>query len=220
MSCSVDLTSDVDEWGNGQSELCIQVDFKGSDLTKRIGLSTHYEWIDLKGEDFLDFDLNVEAEWQKIVSSGQPWTDPSFPPSKESVDGPKQEVSESAETANVAMSLNCRYGVAAKQATVHRDSPNKGRLYFHCASRQCGFFAWADGRPGLRSELIWRRFSTSVVVTDFGFSAKDLCQGDVGDCWFLSALACVAERHDLISKLFVDTTISKFGVHVKPPNII
>ena len=116
------------EWAVRGSELCIQAasDFKGSDLTKRIGLSTHYEWIDLKGEDFLDFDLNVQAEWQKIVSSGQPWTDPSFPPSKESVDGPKQEVSESAETANsdVATSLNCRCGVAAKQATVHRDSPN------------------------------------------------------------------------------------------------
>lgn len=47
------------------------------------------------------------------------------------------------------------------------------------------------------------RFGVSVpLVTDYGFRAQDLLQGGVGDCWFMSALAVVAARHDLISRLF------------------
>jgi calpain-15 len=38
-------------------------------------------------------------------------------------------------------------------------------------------------------------------VTDYGYRAADLMQGGVGDCWFMSALAVVAHRHDLICKL-------------------
>ena len=37
---------------------------------------------------------------------------------------------------------------------VSRDTPNKGRAYFHCAERRCGFFAWADGE---QRERIGRR---------------------------------------------------------------
>ena len=40
-----------------------------------------------------------------------------------------------------------------------------------------------------------------VVVRDEGFRPADVQQGGVGDCWFMSALAVVAERHDLMSKL-------------------
>ena len=32
--------------------------------------------------------------------------------------------------------------------------------------------------------------------------ADDLREGGVSDCWFMSALAVVAEGHDLIAKLF------------------
>ena len=42
----------------------------------------------------------------------------------------------------------------AARATVSRDTPNKGRAYFHCAERRCGFFAWADGE---QRERIGRR---------------------------------------------------------------
>ena len=47
------------------------------------------------------------------------------------------------------------------------------------------------------------RFGDSLpLVSDYGFRAEDLLQGGVGDCWFMSALAVVAARHDLISRLF------------------
>ena len=57
------------------------------------------------------------------------------------------------------------------------------------------------------------RFPQLPLVTDFGFTAADLRQGGVGDCWFLSALAVVAERHDLIERLFTDTARNEAGCY-------
>ena len=107
----------------------------------------------------------------------------------------------------------------AARATVSRDTPNKGRAYFHCAERRCGFFAWADGeqRERDRPPLTWERMpQTMAIVSDFGFRAQDLTQGGVGDCWFMSALAVVADRHDLIARLFASTerNAGAGGVHL------
>ena len=57
------------------------------------------------------------------------------------------------------------------------------------------------------------RLPTLPVVCDFGFRAQDLTQGGIGDCWFMSALAVVAERHDLIAKLFGSTSKNASGCY-------
>jgi hypothetical protein len=172
------------------------------------------EWVDIQGDDDVSCDATVDEEWKKIVADGIAWTDPAFPPSKESVAGPKTDSGANDPTlSDPGRTPNCRCAVAAKRATVQKDTPNKGREYFHCAERRCGFFAWADNRQQIWSEFTWKRFPSFVIVSDYGFSAKDLLQGGVGDCWFLSALAVVAERHDLIAKLFADTTPTPSGCY-------
>ncbi|PSN32683.1 DNA topoisomerase 3-alpha [Blattella germanica] len=43
--------------------------------------------------------------------------------------------------------VNCSCGVPAKRLTVHKDGPNKGRLFYTCSKPQngrCNFFKWAD----------------------------------------------------------------------------
>ena len=62
-------------------------------------------------------------------------------------------------------------------------------------------------RGGSATKLEWARLPPELnIVSDFGFRAEDLRQGGVGDCWFMSALAVVAQRHDLIAKLFATDT--------------
>ena len=83
-----------------------------------------------------------------------------------------------------------------------RDGPNFGRPFHKCCRKTngCGHFSWA-----FTSYMIqWYRFGLHnghALVNSGGFRAEDLVQGKVGDCWFLSALAVVAEREDLISRL-------------------
>ena len=171
----------------------------------------------IDGDDATTANHDDVRRWRQIVmaAQGRPWADEEFPAVQLSIDGKEAAPA----TAPAAGSTpRCRCGTAATKATVTSATPNQGRPYYRCATRACGFFAWADGKVGAgassKGPLNWERFPRLPIVSDYGFSAQDLRQGGVGDCWFMSALAVVAERHDLIARLFADTAINPAGCYL------
>lgn len=96
-----------------------------------------------------------------------------------------------------------------------RDGPNFGRPFHTCSKKKggCGHFSWAFNSYMMQ----WYRFGPHnghALVNPGGFKAEDLVQGKVGDCWFLSALAVVAEREDLISRL-IGSNVTKHNTSTK-----
>jgi len=96
--------------------------------------------------------------------------------------------------------------------------PNYDRPFYCCQKGRnsgCNFFSWA-----FTSHMIhWYRFGPHnghvLVKPNRGYSAEDLVQGKVGDCWFLSALAVVAERDDLIGRLIGSNSLIDGGIETK-----
>eukprot|EP00899_Mesostigma_viride_P005554 jgi/Mesvir1/149/Mv13513-RA.1 len=171
----------------------------------------------LEGEHMPE-DECLTSRWNEIRKSGIPWSDDAFPPDSRSLEGKNLAVGASARQAVPAAStrrvVSCRCNVPCARTTVKKDPPDTECQYYYCAARRCGFFAWANSQATPWSTFAWSRFPQYVVVTDTGFKASDLQQGGVGDCWFLSALAVVAERGDLIAKLFADTAPNAAGCYL------
>jgi hypothetical protein len=98
------------------------------------------------------------------------------------------------------------------------------------ATQSCSFFRWATNLAHTKRDLsyVWMRprpppFYPPLVrhvqrpnSADKGplFKASDVRQGRVGDCWFLAALATVAEQSDLVAKLVETTERSSTGMYV------
>jgi len=71
------------------------------------------------------------------------------------------------------------------QLSYTKKGPNRGKPYYHCPKGRCRFWNWAFKAE----QMHWYRFGSHtghVLVKDEGFSANDMLQGKVGDCWFLS----------------------------------
>lgn len=176
----------------------------------------------LSGDDGVLPDDEAQA-WRdqltRLSSNAQQlFFDRSFPAAHISIKGKDEPPPSDQPPSRPGQPPTCNCHAVAAKATVQRDTPNKGKEYWHCQTRKCGFFAWVDGsenafkRDGSATRLQWARLPPQLhIVNDFGFRAEDLRQGGVGDCWFMSALAVVAQRHDLIAKLFVDTARNRAG---------
>ena len=163
------------------------------------------------------------------------FTDSAFPASAESIDGrplksnslnkhssvdtgtsDKQNGTAKDQDSN---QLICKCSLPIKIRQVSKDGANQGRFFASCLLRSCNHFAWADdfAHSESTSKIVWKRFNRSDRWTLFGakgiygISPNDVLQGGVGDCWFLSALAVIAERTDLIQKIVKSAELDDSG---------
>jgi len=176
-------------------------------------------WMLIEGDDVLTPQVRERhAAWEHVqsVQSTVEFSDPAFPPCPRTVDGKDTPTDSKCDLFRATLSEHtvaarpveppppCLCGRPATRGVLRGDGPSKGRPVWRCAGRACNFFELADGGPSLAAaELVWERCLPPKwnVVGDGGFRPEDLRQGAVGDCWFMSALAVVAERHDLLEKL-------------------
>ena len=75
---------------------------------------------------------------------------------------------------------------------------------------------WERAQPFYESRLTAEEKKAKVHVKLFekGIEPKDVAQGQVGNCWLIAALACVAEHPGLVRKTFVTKVLSVRGKYV------
>ena len=141
------------------------------------------------------------------------FTDSEFLPSSRSIDG-RDGVKKKNGAGNDPETPKCYCSNIATSKRVRKEGKNQGR-YFYCCSKtakyRCSFFQWCNGQPHTKQAkaLVWKRFfspeytiAQTHLKSEKTFAPEDIQQGKIGDCWFISAAAVVAERSDLMEVIF------------------
>lgn len=162
------------------------------------------------------FDLAMGA----AAESGGQFIDTQFRACASSLDGRRGASAGAAD-------VRCSCGTKAKLCTVSKAGRTEGRNFWGCRKpkeQRCGFFQWADNAPHADADVKaeWRRIGrggaaavVKVRQKDGAalFSPDDVVQGRVGDCWFLAAIATVAERPDLLRRNVVTQESNAAGCY-------
>lgn len=87
-------------------------------------------------------------------------------------------------------------------------------------TRSCDFFRWDnDGLSGSTHDTLWSRLEWhSFVGHEYSLyqnkiESGQVRQGRVGNCWFLSALAVVAEKKYLVQNIIPHTSVNEKGCY-------
>ncbi|KAJ3350600.1 Calpain-type cysteine protease dek1 [Entophlyctis luteolus] len=144
-----------------------------------------------------------------LASSDMQWVDPDFPPDASSIDGIRKP---STTCGDVPISkvappkCSCTPPKSARQKTVFKENKNQGRRFFACAASKCNYFSWASDSQLQHSKqnlsVKWVRFQWDPsILLEVSPAPSHIRQGRVGDCWFISALAVLAEQPDLVCRV-------------------
>jgi hypothetical protein len=69
----------------------------------------------------------------------------------------------------------------------------------------------------VKQQIVWKRLTDMVPKGELfvnGVEPGDVLQGSLGDCWFLGPLSVVADKAELLNKIFITTAINNYGVYV------
>ena len=173
--------------------------------------------------------IELSQEWNLCMTQTSGiFVDPDFPPIQSSLDGRKR-TSKSEQQAII----KCPCGIPAAARTVQSEGPNYGRFYLGCGNKkkrtdsqrtsyqQCKFFQWDDrnGSQGAGystrfSLMAWESFqSPHCCMMRKEISPNAVRQGAIGNCWFLSALAVVAEKPYLIQRVLPHRELNTKGCY-------
>eukprot|EP01065_Artemidia_motanka_P023830 TRINITY_DN2848_c0_g3_i1.p1 TRINITY_DN2848_c0_g3~~TRINITY_DN2848_c0_g3_i1.p1 ORF type:complete len:847 (+),score=138.68 TRINITY_DN2848_c0_g3_i1:50-2590(+) len=146
------------------------------------------------GGEMLSSLSDQASEWRQRVSDIErecrgrrcQWTDETFPPGDASLNGPNGD----------------------HQAFCPADT-REIRVWERPRALHGGRFS-LGGMLGIGGG--WRLSNTDRSGRPV-FLPSDICQGHLGDCWFLSALAVVCTRQDLIRRVMISDKVSESGIY-------
>lgn len=67
------------------------------------------------------------------------------------------------------------------------------------------------------ANIVWKRpkdfLKGEIEVFSKKIEPDDIAQGELGDCWFMSSLSCLAEKPHLVSRLFITQQYNEEGMY-------